>query len=78
MQSAIVTYKTEAGIATGSAVALGATQAPEQAIPILQMHLGTIGGYSCALGEVAALAGVFGIFYGASSSLIKWIAGRFE
>lgn len=78
MQHTIATYKTEAGIGTASAVTLGATQTPEQAIPILQMHLGVIGGYSCALGEVAALAGAFGVFYVAISSFIKWIIGKFE
>lgn len=78
MQNAIATYKTEAGIATGSAMALGATQTPEEVVPILQMHLWNLFGYSWALGDVAALAGAFGIFYVASSSLIKWLAGKFE
>lgn len=78
MQNTIATYKAEAAIGTASAVALGATQTPKEAVPILLMHLGTIGGYSIALGEVAALAGAFGVFYVASSSLIKWVAGKFE
>ena len=78
MQNVIATYKVEAGVATMSAVTLGATQTPEEVVPILQMHLWTLFGYSWALGDVAALAGAFGIFFVASSSLIKWIAGKFE
>ncbi len=77
MQNLLATYKTDAAIATTSAVTIvGAAEVVPNSVPILQMHLATIGHYSISLGDIAALGGLAGLIFIALRALFRKIKGE--
>lgn len=77
MSNTIATYKTEAAIATGSAISLGTTNAPEPAqTSFLSIHVFEFGHYYASIGDLAAIVGAIGVVFVMLSSGIKWLKGN--